>query len=103
MAYVDFNDLLRRTSSAKVFWDKAFNIAKNLKYDGYQWGLASMAYNILTKIVLICKQTKRIWFGKQRIIGRTIQLNYWKIQKKERYTYLLYVILGVHSKLIFNC
>ena len=81
MAYADFNDLPRRTSSAKVFWDKAFNVAKNLKYDGYQWGLASMACKILMKIVLICKQTKRIWFGKQRIIGRTIQLNYWKIQK----------------------
>ena len=81
MAYADFNDLPGTPSSAKVFWDKAFNIAKNLKYDRCQWGLASMACKILMKIVLICKQTKRIWFGKQRIIGRTIQLNYWKIQK----------------------
>ena len=36
MAYGDFNDLARRTASDKVLIDKAFNIAKNPKYDGYQ-------------------------------------------------------------------
>ena len=29
-------DLARRTASNKVLRDKAFNIAKNRKYDGYQ-------------------------------------------------------------------
>ena len=29
--------------------DKAFNIAKNPKYDGYQRGLASMIYKLLIK------------------------------------------------------
>ena len=42
MAYEDFKDLLRRTASDKVLRDKAFNIARNPKYDGYQKGLASM-------------------------------------------------------------
>ena len=36
MAYGDFKDLARRTASDKVVRDKAFNIAKNSKYDGYQ-------------------------------------------------------------------
>ena len=36
MAYEDFKDLARRTVSDKIFCDKAFNIAKNPKYDGYQ-------------------------------------------------------------------
>ena len=36
MAYQDFKDLARRTASDKVLRDKAFNIAKNSKYDGYQ-------------------------------------------------------------------
>ena len=44
MAYGDSKDLARRTASDKVLRDKAFNIAKNLKYDGYQRGLASMVY-----------------------------------------------------------
>ena len=35
MAYGDFKDLARRTASDKVLRDKAFNIAKNPKYDGY--------------------------------------------------------------------
>ena len=35
MTYRDFRDLARRTASNKVFRDKAFNIAKNPKYDGY--------------------------------------------------------------------
>ena len=29
--------------------DKAFNIAKNPKYDGYQGGVASMTYNFFDK------------------------------------------------------
>ena len=36
MAYGDFKDLLRRTAFDKVLGDKAFNVAKNPKYDGNQ-------------------------------------------------------------------
>ena len=46
MAYGDFKDISRRTASDKVLRDKAFNIAKNPKYDGYQRGLASMVYKL---------------------------------------------------------
>ena len=49
MAYGDFKDLARRTASDKVLRDKAFNIAKNPKYDGYQGGLASMVYKFFDK------------------------------------------------------
>ena len=42
MAYGDFKDLARRIASDKVLRDKAFNIAKNSKYYGYQRGLAFM-------------------------------------------------------------
>ena len=44
MAYGDFKDLAKRTAADKVLRDKAFNIAKDPKYDGYQRGLASMVY-----------------------------------------------------------
>ena len=44
MAYGDFKDLGRRTVSDKILRDKAFNIAKNPKYDVYQRWLASMIY-----------------------------------------------------------
>ena len=36
MTYGDFKDLTRRTASDKILRDKALNIAKNPKYDGYQ-------------------------------------------------------------------
>ena len=44
MAYGDFKDLSRRTASDKILHDKAFNIAKNKRYHGYQRGLALMFY-----------------------------------------------------------
>ena len=44
IAYGDFKDLKRRTTSDKVLRDKAFNIAKNHKYERYQRGLAFMVY-----------------------------------------------------------
>ena len=40
----DFKDLTRRTISDKILRDKASNVAKNPKYNGYQRGLASMVY-----------------------------------------------------------
>ena len=49
MAYGDFKDLARKTASDKVLRVKAFNIAKNPKYDGYQRGLASMVYKFFDK------------------------------------------------------
>ena len=49
MAYGDFKDLARRAASDKSLRNKAFNIAKNSKYDGYQTGLASMVYKVFDK------------------------------------------------------
>ena len=49
MAYGDFKDVIRRRASDKILRDKAFNFAKNPKYDGYQRGLASMIYKCFDK------------------------------------------------------
>ena len=49
MASMDFKDLTRRTASDKILRDKAFNIAKNLKYDGYQRGHSSVVYKFFGK------------------------------------------------------
>ena len=49
MAYGDFKDLNRTTSTDKVLRNKAFNVAKNLKHDGYQRGLALIVYKFLDK------------------------------------------------------
>ena len=54
MAYGDFKDLARRTASDKVLRDKAFNIAKNPKYGGYQRRQAILWFtNFLIKSLLV--------------------------------------------------
>ena len=49
MAYGDFIDIKRWTASDTILRDKAFNIAKNPKYDEYHRGLASMVYIFFDK------------------------------------------------------
>ena len=43
-AYANHKDLINRTKADKVLRDKAYDIAGNPKYDGYQRGLANMVY-----------------------------------------------------------
>ena len=47
--YANHKDLMNRTKSDKVLRDKAYNIAGNPGYDGYQRGLASMVYKFFDK------------------------------------------------------
>ena len=42
MAYGKYKDLTKRKESDKVLRYKAFKIANNAKYNGYETGLASM-------------------------------------------------------------
>ena len=49
MAYGDFKNLPRRTTSDKVLHNMSIDIAKNPKYDRYQRGLNSMIYNLFDK------------------------------------------------------
>ena len=48
-AYADYKDLLNRTRADKVLRDRAYEIASDNKYDGYQRGLASMVYKFFDK------------------------------------------------------
>ena len=48
-AYSDSKDLTKRTVANKILRNKAFNIAKDPKYDGYQRGLVSMVYKFFDK------------------------------------------------------
>ena len=47
--YADHKDLINRTEADKVLRDKAYNIASNPEYHGYQRGLASMVYKFFHK------------------------------------------------------
>ena len=48
-AFADHKDLINRTEAGKVLRDKAYDIASNPEYDGYQRGLASMVYKFFDK------------------------------------------------------
>ena len=48
-AYADNKDLINRTRADKVLRDKAYDIASNPEYDGYQRGLVSMVYKFFDK------------------------------------------------------
>ena len=48
-AYADHKDLINRIEADKVLRDKAFDMASNPEYDGYQRGLASMIYKFFDK------------------------------------------------------
>ena len=53
MAYGGFKDLPRRKDSDKLLRYKAFNIAKNLKYDENQRTLLQLFINFLMKSLLV--------------------------------------------------
>ena len=63
MAYGDFKDLAKRTATDKVLRNKAFKIASDQKYGGYQRGLASMVYNYFDKK----SQGKRLANNKENV------------------------------------
>ena len=48
-AYSDSQDLTKIAVADKTLRDKAFNIAKDPKYDGYQRGLPSIVYKFFYK------------------------------------------------------
>ena len=64
MAFGDLKDLNRKTAAGKILRDKAFNIAKDPKYDGYQRGLASMVYKCFDKKRLIAVLKMKIFLIK---------------------------------------
>ena len=54
MANEDFTNSARGITSDKFLGNKAFNIAKNPNYGGYQRGLASMVYKFFEKKSASC-------------------------------------------------
>ena len=87
MTYGNFKDLTRRTPSDKILRDKAFNITKNLKYDGYNVDLLQWSINFIIKKLLAVLLKMRIFQTKNQLKSYTNQLL--KKFKKEKYPHLL--------------
>ena len=69
--------------------DKAVNIAKNPKHDGYQRGLASMVYNPFDKKIYVEQLKMRICQKKSKLKSYINQLL--KNVRKEQYTHRQYL------------
>ena len=92
IAYRDFKDLLRRTTSDKVLCDKAFNLAKNPKYDInadlLQWFIIFLIESLQVMLLkLKLCHTKNL---KQNYTSQLLEN-----LKKVRYTLLLKTIFEV--------
>ena len=59
-AYSDSKDLTKRTVADKILKNKAFDIAKDPKYNGYQRGLASMVYFLTQKSLRLIKNLNEV-------------------------------------------
>ena len=64
--YSDSKDLTKRTVADKILKNKAFDIAKDPKYDGYQRGLASMVYKFFDSKVA-SPDKKSVGSGAKRV------------------------------------
>ena len=74
IAYGDFKDLFRRRASDKVLYDKAFNIAKNLKHDAkFLGGAVTCAGESATKSEIMWSQqlAQRITQANYKNTGKT--------------------------------
>ena len=97
-AYSKWKDLAKRTKSDKVLRDKAFKVASDTKYDGYQKGLASMVYKFFDK------RSSGSGIANELNFQLGNELHKWIIKKfkKRKVTHYLEKILGVLIQLIYN-
>ena len=74
MAYGKSKYLAKITHSDKVLRDKAFKMAKDPKYDGYQRGLASMVYRFFdTKSSEVMLTLNQIINSRMNFINRLFE------------------------------
>ena len=91
-AYSDSKDLTKRTIADKNLKNRAFDIPKDPKYDGYQRGLASMVYKFLSRtfqeaVQNLCLKMNN-WL--KNVINKLLEN-----LKKEKYIQHLKIIFGV--------
>ena len=97
MVYGDFKDLTRKIGSDKILCDKAFNIAKNPKYDEYDRGLATMVYIFFDKKNASGAIINEIISNKELDTNQLL-----KNLKNEKFTHFLQKIFGVLVLLIYK-
>ena len=96
-AYSDSKDLTKRTVADKILKNRAFNIAKDPKYDGYQRGLAFMVYKVFDKKSAGsgAKHVNTKFTPQNQQLAEELHKLSSENLKKEKYTQHLKIIFGV--------
>ena len=100
MTYGDFKGLPREATADRILHNKAFNITKNPKYDGYQRGLALMVYKFFDKKnsgAAVKNEMSNQELAEENYINHVLEN-----MKNTKYTFLLKTIYGVLIQQIFN-
>ena len=92
-AYSDSKDLTKRTVADKILKNKAFDIAKNPKYDGYQRGLASMVYKLFDSKV--SGSGAKLTLQNEQLVNELHKLIIRKFEKRRVYSTFKDNIWGV--------
>ena len=89
--------LQKKTIADKLLKNRAFNIAKDPKHDGYQRGLASMVYTFFGKKSAGsgAKHVNTKITPQNQQLAEELHKPIIKILKKERHTQHLKIIFGV--------
>ena len=97
MAYGKLKNLVKRTRSDKVLKDKAFKIAIDPKYDGYQRGLASLVYKFFDKNLASLNKFSGTGIVMNQIINCKMKFTNQLLKnfKNEKFIHLLETIFGV--------
>ena len=97
MAYGKSKDLIKRTQSGKVLKYKAFKIASNPKYNGYQRGLLSVVSDFLIKNRLRLINLKGVVLLMNQIINWQMNFTNQLLEnfKKEKFIPILKTVFGV--------
>ena len=105
-----FKGLTRRIDSDKRLRDKAFNIAKNPKYDRYPRGFTSMVYKVFDKKTsAVCTRPETLagsGLKKENIsnkgLAEKLHKSIIRKFKKKKFTHFLEILFGVLILLICN-
>ena len=107
-AYSDSKDLTKRTADDKILKNKAFDIAKDPKYDGYQRGLASMVYKFFDSIVA-SPDKKSVGSGPKRVNTKITPQNEQLAEELHKWVYFMGSLENLkkkkyiqHLKIIFG-
>ena len=80
MAFGDFKYLTKRTTSDKILCDKAFNIAKNPKYDGGKKGHPSMVYKFFEKKSAALARSETLAMQDKSAFGVVLKMRIFQIK-----------------------